>query len=122
MAMKLTFEKRVEDAQEFVVLGEIKKAISTLKKALVNDPEKDTDSKVANWIVELEEQVDVAVEEKVDTNVKVVKKESKGDIDFQIIKPMNIAGVLRKHPEVIKLPRSYKNLQGGFLIAVEDME
>ena len=54
MATKKTFESRIEEAKEYVEKGEIKKAVSTLKKAIEKEPEKDVDKKIETWIVELE--------------------------------------------------------------------
>jgi len=108
MSKSKTFDNPVEEAKGFVKLGELKKAISTLNKAIDKNPELDVDEKVKIWISELE------------IELKEVKIEN--EINFQILKPIQIAGKLRKHPDIVKLPRSYKEMEGGFLIAVEDME
>jgi len=51
---KKMFKDRVEEAKVFVEEGNLKKAISTLNKAIDNEPEKDVDDKINNWIKELE--------------------------------------------------------------------
>jgi len=137
---KKMFEDRVEEAREFIIEGETVKAISTLKKAIKNDPDKDVDGKISKWVEELENKksIEIVIDETIvnstnDDNedvtevivtkvVEVKEPELEDEIEFQILRPMNIASVLYKHPEIVTLPRSYKDLQGGFLIAVEDQE
>lgn len=63
---KKTFESRIEEAKEYVEKGEIKKAVSTLKKAIEKEPEKDVDKKIETWIVELEIELAKPVEEEVE--------------------------------------------------------
>ena len=54
MAQKKTYEDRLEEAKQFVVDGEIKKAISTLKKAIDMDADRAKEDKVSELIEELE--------------------------------------------------------------------
>ena len=54
MAQKKTYEDRLEEAKQFVVDGEIKKAISTLKKAIDMDADRAKEDKVSELIDELE--------------------------------------------------------------------
>ena len=85
MANKKTFEERVEDAQKFVDNGEIKKAISTLKKAIENNPKKDIDKKIETWIAELEKKPEEKVEEKVPETIVDPTDDIKEEDETEVI-------------------------------------
>jgi len=115
------FEDRVEEAQKFVSEGNIKKAISTLDKAIANEPEKDVDGKVDMLIGELEakllepkdeieKETEIVIEdapEKVITVEDDVEEEKPEDLEEDNMDEIGIqdgkVGVYTENPEGVCL-------------------
>ena len=84
MANRKTFESRVEEAQEFIEKDDIKKAISTLGKAIENNPEKDIDKKIRRLQEMLIKKYDAEQFESLFNELE--EKIGKDDIDLLSIK------------------------------------